>query len=192
MQKPLQISFKNLDKSEHLETLIRDRVDKLEQFYPRLIGCRVVLEKPARSATAKASLAIAIELDVPGRPKIIAKREDDRRDAKGDNLKLISQAFDAAQRQLEDLTRVASRDVKQHENAGETGCIMQVEKLEDHGFVELAQGESLYFSREAVADNRFDDLKPGMVVHVTRAVRESAMGPAASSIRLQTGAQTVG
>ena len=45
MQKPLQITFKNLDKSEHLENLIRERVDKLDQFYPRLIGCRVVLDR---------------------------------------------------------------------------------------------------------------------------------------------------
>jgi len=191
MQKPLQIAFKNLDKSEHLEDLIRERVDKIEQFYPRLIGCRVVLERPARSATAKASLGISVELDVPGRPKIIAKREDDRRDAKGDSLRLINQAFDAAQRQLEDMARVVSRDVKQHESTGETGCIMQIEKLEDHGFVEMAQGDSLYFTRDAVADNRFDELEPGMVVHVTRAVRESSMGPAASSIRLQTGAQSM-
>jgi ribosome-associated translation inhibitor RaiA len=191
MQKPLQITFKNVDKSEHLEAFIRERVEKLDHVYSRLIGCRVVLEAPARSNTAKQTLAIAIELDVPGKPKIVAKRQDERRDAKGDNMKLITQAFDAAQRQLEDLTRVTSRDVKQHESAGETGCIMQVEQLEDHGFVELAQGESLYFSRGAVIDNRFDDLKPGMMVHVTRASRDGTMGPQASSIRLQTGAQSM-
>jgi ribosome-associated translation inhibitor RaiA/cold shock CspA family protein len=191
MQKPLQIAFKNLDKSEHLETLIRERVEKLNQLYPRIIGCRVVLEAPARTATAKAPLAISIEIDVPGRPKIIAKRQDDRRDAKGDNLKHINQAFDAVQRQLEDLTRLSSRDVKAHESAGETGCIMRIEVLEDHGFVELAQGESLYFSRDAVLGNRFEDLKPGMMVHVTRAMRESNMGPQASAIRLQTGVQTM-
>jgi len=191
MQKPLQIAFKNLDKSEHLEILIRDRVDKLEHVYPRLIGCRVVLEAPTRTATAKASLGISIELDVPGRPKIIAKRQDERRDAKGDNLKMINQAFDAAQRQLEDVARVVSRDVKVHESAGETGCIKQIEMLEDHGFVELAQGDSLYFSREAVIGNRFDDLKPGMMVHVTRSASDGNMGPQASAIRLQTGAQSM-
>lgn len=191
MQKPLQIAFKNLDKSEHLESLIRERVEKLDHVYSRLIGCRVVLEAPARSATAKATLAIAIEIDVPGRPKIVAKRHDERRDAKGDNLKVINQAFDAVQRQLEDLERMVSRDVKQHESAGETGCIMQIESQEDHGFVELAQGESLFFNRGAVIDNRFDDLRPGMMVHVTRATRDSSMGPQASAIRLQTGAQSM-
>ncbi|HEX9447961.1 MAG TPA: HPF/RaiA family ribosome-associated protein [Dongiaceae bacterium] len=191
MQKPLQIAFKNLDKSEHLETLIRDRVEKLDQLHPRIIGCRVVLEAPARTATAKAPLAISIEIDVPSRPKIVAKRQDVRRDTKGDHLKHINQAFDAVQRQLEDVARLSSRDVKAHESAGETGCIMQIEMLEDHGFVELAQGESLYFSRDAVLDNRFEDLKPGMMVHVTRAMRESSMGPQAIAIRLQTGAQTM-
>lgn len=191
MQKPLQIAFKNLDKSDRVEALIRERVEKLEHVHPRLIGCRVVLEAPARSATAKASLAISVELDVPGRPKIIAKRQDERRDAKGDNLKLINQAFDAAQRQLEDVARVASHVVKTHESTGETGCIKQIARQEDHGFVELAQGDSLYFSREVVIDNRFDDLKPGMVVHVTRAMRDGSMGPQASAIRLQSGAQSV-
>jgi ribosome-associated translation inhibitor RaiA len=191
MEKPLQIAFKNLDNSPHLETLIRERVDRLERFFPRLIGCRVVVESRHKSSNAKAPLGISVELEVPGRPTIVAKKSDERRDSKGDFLAVVNQVFDAAQRQLEDVARVIARDVKQHEAAGETGCISQIEPLEDYGFVQIREGESLYFTRNAVVDGRFDDIKPGMMVHVTRATTEGPMGPQASSIRLQGAPQSM-
>ncbi|TXH32260.1 MAG: ribosome-associated translation inhibitor RaiA [Rhodospirillaceae bacterium] len=191
MEKPLQIAFRNLDSSPHLETLIRERVDRLERFFPRLIGCRVVVELTSKSANAKSPLGISIELDVPGRPTIFAKKSDERRDAKGDFLAVVNQAFDAAQRQLEDVSRVIARDVKLHEGSGETGCVREVLPLEDYGFVEIREGESLYFTRNAVIDGRFDDIKPGMMVHVTRATTEGPMGPQASSIRLQGAPQSM-
>jgi len=191
MQKPLQISFRNMDSSPHLEGVIRERVSRLERFFPRLIGCRVVIEMPSKSTNAKSPLAISIELDMPGRPTAIVKKSDDRRDAKGDSLAFITNAFEIAERQLGDSSQVASREVKQHEGAGETGCVKEIEPLEDYGFVEITEGESLYFTRKAVVDGRFDELKPGVMVHVTRATTEGPMGPQASSIRLQGAAQSM-
>ncbi len=191
MQKALQISFKNMDSSPHVENMIRDRVERLDRYFPRLIACRVVVELPAKTANAKSPLGISIELDVPGRPTLVVKKSDERRDAKGDNFAVIINAFEVAERQLEDITRVISRDVKQHEGAGETGCVTQLEPLEDYGFVEITEGDSLYFTRNAVVDGRFDQLKRGTMVHVTRAVSEGPMGPQASSIRVQGARQSV-
>ena len=44
MQRPLQISFKGMESSPALEALIRRRVGHLERLYPRMTGCRVVVE----------------------------------------------------------------------------------------------------------------------------------------------------
>ena len=45
-------------------------------------------------------------------------------------------------------------------------------------------GPELYFTRNAVVGDAFDDLEVGMVVHVTRATTEGPLGPQASSVKL--------
>ncbi len=58
MDTPLQIAFKDMEPSEFLEALIRERVDRLETFHDHITGCRVVVETPFRSSeSAKPPLA---------------------------------------------------------------------------------------------------------------------------------------
>ncbi|MEW5943762.1 MAG: HPF/RaiA family ribosome-associated protein, partial [Pseudomonadota bacterium] len=40
MQVPLQITIRDIPPSDALEAHIREKVGKLEQFYPRITGCR--------------------------------------------------------------------------------------------------------------------------------------------------------
>ena len=46
MNTPLQITFHNTDSSEAIETVIRERVAKLEQFYDLITRCRVMFDAP--------------------------------------------------------------------------------------------------------------------------------------------------
>jgi ribosome-associated translation inhibitor RaiA len=46
MQSPLQITTRDIPHSEALESHIRQKVAKLETFYPHIMGCRVVVEVP--------------------------------------------------------------------------------------------------------------------------------------------------
>ena len=43
METPLKITFHNVDQSDAVEALIRNEVDKLERFHPRITGCRVAV-----------------------------------------------------------------------------------------------------------------------------------------------------
>ena len=46
----------------------------VERFHPHIIGCRVVVEAPHRSAEGhNPPIGISVEVDVPARPRIIAK-----------------------------------------------------------------------------------------------------------------------
>ncbi len=44
MQIPLEISFRDVQKTEEIERLIREKVEKLEQICDYMISCRVVVE----------------------------------------------------------------------------------------------------------------------------------------------------
>ncbi|HEX6956664.1 MAG TPA: HPF/RaiA family ribosome-associated protein [Ferrovibrio sp.] len=186
MEKPLQIAFKDTESSEFIENLIRQRVERLERFHRRIIGCRVVVEIPHRSpSSAKLPMGITVEIEVPGRNKIVAKDIEDRHDMKNNNqTAVINRVFDAVQRQLEDMTDIVRGDVKQHDGALETGVVVRLFPEQNYGFIEVKDSPDLYFTRNAMANGDFDDVQVGTIVQVTRATAEGPMGPQASSVRL--------
>ena len=185
MERPLQIAFKNVATSASLEALIRERVERLQRFHPHITGARVVVEIPHRSPEgAKPPLGIAVEVDVPGRAPVIAKGEQERREAKGDNSAVVNRVFEAAERQLEQITAIRKGEVKQHGSAGDTGVVVHLFPEQNYGFIEVKDSPDLYFSRDVCGNGAFEDIKVGSIVHVTRAATEGPMGPQASSVKL--------
>ncbi len=185
MERPLQISFRNMASSDFIEALVRERVERLQRFHPNITGARVVVEVPHRSPEGgKLPIGITVEIDVPGHKPIVAKGEQDRREMKGDHSAIINRVFEAIERQLEQTTSIMNREVKNHGSAGDTGIVVSIFPEQNYGFVEVKDSPDLYFSREVVASGAFDDIKIGTVVHVTRAASEGPMGPQASSVKL--------
>jgi ribosome-associated translation inhibitor RaiA/cold shock CspA family protein len=185
MERALQIAFKNMSSSEFLETLIRERAQRLQRFHSHITGARVVVEVPHRGAEGgKTPIGITVEVDVPNHKPIVAKGEQDRREMKGDQTAVINRVFDVVERQLEQLTAIRKGEVKNHGSAGDTGVVVRLFPEQSYGFVEVKDSPDLYFSRDVVAAGAFDDIKVGTVVHVTRAASEGPMGPQASSVKL--------
>lgn len=185
MERPLQIAFKNVESSASLETLIRERVERLQRFHPNITGARVVVEVPHRSPEgAKPPLGIAVEIDVPGRSPVIAKGQQERREVKGDSSAIVNRVFEAVERQLEQITAIRKGEVKQHGSAGDTGVVVRLFREQNYGFIEVKDSPDLYFSRDVVGNGSFEEMKVGSIVHVTRASTEGPMGPQASSVKL--------
>lgn len=188
MQRPLQLVFRDMEKSPHLENAIRARVSRLDHFHPNIIGCRVVVEVPHRSAAgAKPELALSVEVEIAGRPLIVAKDSETRREAKNDQLAVVTHVFQAVERQLHGSADILNRDVKTSASGGETGMIVRLFPDQNYGFVEVRGSPDLYFTRNAVAGDKFDRLAVGTMVHVTRATAEGPMGPQASSVAVLDG-----
>jgi ribosomal subunit interface protein len=108
MKIPLQVSFHGVEHSDALYNAIRDKLDKLERYYDRIVSCRVVLELDARRKQHGKQLTLRIQLKVPG-SEIAVTREH------GEEIQVaLREAFDAARRQLEDYAREQRGDVKRH------------------------------------------------------------------------------
>jgi hypothetical protein len=184
MDTPLQIAFKDMQSSEFLEGLIRERVARLEHFHGHIVSCRVVVETPHRSAKGvKPALGIAVEVSVPGANTLVAKEVDQRRDSKMDLAGFVNRAFEHIERQLADRQKIQRGAVKAHEANGETGRVIRLFPEQNYGFIEVAGAPYLYFTRNAVLGTSFDDLTVGAMVRVTLATIEGPMGPQASSVR---------
>jgi len=109
MQLPLQIAVRNTTISDDVKAVIRDYASKLEQFYPRMTGCRVLVEVPQRHRVGTPLMYnVRLDLTVPGAEIVI------NRQPRGDVLTAVQDAFDAAARRLQDFARRQRGDVKQH------------------------------------------------------------------------------
>jgi ribosome-associated translation inhibitor RaiA len=185
MERPLQITFKAMDTSPALEALIRERVGRLQTLYPRLIGCRVVVEVPHRgSETAKVPIAVAVEADVPGRGIVVGKDQEERREAKEDHTAALNNAFAAVERQLDKIADIRNREATAPATDGQSGMVVRLFPEQSYGFIEIDNSPELYFTRNAVVGGDFEELEVGMMVQVTPATDEGPMGPQASSVRL--------
>lgn len=107
-----QITFRNLDTSESVKEQITRRVAELEQFFDRIVDCKVVVEASHRHRRGRL-YHVAITLFVPG-AEIVANRDPSERHAHEDIHVAVRDAFDAARRQLEDYVRRTRGEVKHH------------------------------------------------------------------------------
>ncbi len=115
MPVPLQIVFHEVDRSEALDSHIREKTTKLESFHPNLISCHVSVEQPHRHKHQGKLFNVRISLHVPGGELVV------NRDEHQDVYVALRDAFDAARRQLEEHARRMRGDVKLHQRrAGET------------------------------------------------------------------------
>ena len=119
MQIPLQITIRDVEHSEALETHIRGKVEKLEEFFKSIISCRVVVEMPHKHHHQGKQFNVRLDIGVPGSEIVV------NRDHAEDIYVALRDAFDAAKRQLEDYARKIRGDIKTHEprrtSEGEAG-----------------------------------------------------------------------
>src|SRR3990172_9947593 len=108
MQIPLQVTFRDMPQSDAVETRIREKADKLERYYDRIMACRVVVEMPQRHKHQGKLHSIRIDLTVPG-VELVANHAQHE-----DVYVALRDAFTAITRQLEDFVRRQRGEVKTH------------------------------------------------------------------------------
>ena len=174
MEQPLQITAHNLALSQDVEAVIRREVAKLEQFYPRIINCRVLLDAEHRFPAGEVvAYGVRIDLTVPngGLPTTRQTHEE--------LLTAVQRAFDASRRQLEDHARIQRGEVGAPEVTPH-GRVRLLFPWEGYGFLETADGREVYFHRNSVQDGAFDRLEVGLEVRFVEEPGEK--GPQATTV----------
>lgn len=119
-----------------------------------------------------------VELIVPER-EIVVRREPGEHHAHEDLHVAIRDAFDAAQRQLQDYAREMRGEVKAHA-APTIGTIVRV--FPDYGFLVTDTGDEVYLHRNAVLGRGFDQLNAADKVRYVIHEGEGEQGPQASTV----------
>ena len=180
MQLPLQITFRHMPASAALEARIRQRAEELDQFYGRIVACRVVVECQNRRHLQGNLFEVRIDLTVPGR-EIAIGRDRGANHAHEDAHVAVRDAFDAARRALEDHVRRRRGEAKLHA-VPDHGRVARLLPERDCGFIVTPSGEEIYFHRNSVAGEAYDKLEIGSEVRFVAQLDESANGPQASTV----------
>jgi ribosomal subunit interface protein len=181
MQIPLHVDFQNLDPSEFIEKRIRERADRLERYFQRIIGCHVTIEAPHRHHHKGNVYRVRIVVHVPGEEIVVSRFPGDIQ-AHTDVCVAIRDSFDAAERQLEAHAQKKRGEVKTHQEPIQ-GHISQLFVGDGYGFIVTTDGQEVYFHRNSVVEADFEALNQGQGVRLVIAEAESAHGPQASTVQ---------
>ena len=175
----LDLTFRDI--SPHEETAkaeIKKRAKKLSRMYSPIMNCRVVVEASHKHKSHGQHFIVSIELNTP-RKKIVVNREKHKRRSHEDINVAIRDAFDAAERMIEDYAQEKRGKVKQHEMPPH-GRVSRIFPEEDYGIIETSTGDEVYFHRNSVLEGVFEKLEPGSEVRFH--LEQGEKGPQASTV----------
>lgn len=181
MAKPVEIVFRNTERSAAVEETVRERAQGLTKAYDRLMSCRVVVEKLGRNQPKGSQFRARIDLKLPGQMLVVGRAAASN-PTHDDVYQAVRQAFEAAERRLQNFARRRRGDVKTHEPPPH-GRVAKLFPTEGYGFIRMADGQEVYFHRNAVVGEAFDRLEVGAEVRVSVHDDESEKGAQAGSVR---------
>lgn len=189
MDTNLEIAFHNMAPIPEIETYIRERAEKLERLYDRMVGMRVAVEHQHRQHRTGNIYDVHIELMVPGNDLVVSRQPHKAKEryANPDVRTSVRDAFEAAERQLKDYKAKQRNEVKTHEPEV-PGRIAELSPAEDHGFLVTGTGTRLYFHRNSCQNVSLEDLKTGDPVKYIETLGDT--GPTAAKVWRAAGADT--
>lgn len=177
---PFQITFLDFAESDAIWIAIQKRVEKLEQFYDRIVKCEVTISLPHRHRHAARLYRIQIRIFLPGNDVIIT-RKPTQNEAYRDAYVAIRDTFNAAERLIQKKVHILRRMTKTHQNDSHpVGKISKLFSHEGYGFIATNDGREFYFNEKSIINKKFSLLKIGQKVRFSEELGEK--GPQATSL----------
>ncbi len=181
MKIPLEITWRNLDKDESLDRLIREKAGKLEQVCDYLSSCRVAIER-AQHEHAGLPYRVRIDLTVPPGHELAVTRAPGKADKHEPLPTVIRNTFAAARRQLKKLVERQRGEVKSHPEQEVMGVVIRLFRDDGYGFIKSTDGQEIYFHRNSVLNGGYDRLEIGTGVRFVSTMGEK--GPQATTVQI--------
>jgi ribosomal subunit interface protein len=143
MKVALQVTFRDMPRSDAVEAEIRRRAAKLEDFCDRIMSCRVTVETPGAHKHQGKLFAVHVDVKVPGEEIASTRRQENE-----DVYVAIRDAFEAVRRRLEDYMQRSRGETKRHEPLLRGRVVRLFD--DGHGFIEDGEGNEYYFDEAGV------------------------------------------
>jgi ribosome-associated translation inhibitor RaiA len=157
MKQPLQIRFLGLEPSDAVESAARSKADKLDQFCPDIMSCRVTIELANKHQHQGRAFAVRVDVTVPGHELVVDRVHDE------DVYVALREAFDDMRRQVEDAVR-RTRGLEKVHAIPLHGEVVRFADEGRSGFIVTPNGDEYWFGPDNVAGVPFEHLEIGTPV----------------------------
>lgn len=185
MQFPPEIAFRGFEPDEWLKDTVRREIDRLDDYFDRIVGCRVMVELPHQRREEGNPYHVRIELSVPGRNLVVSRSPKARERERETQMTALDEAFGAMRRRLEDYARELRGDVKRKREPAH-GRVWQLypggAPGERYGFIRTPDGSDVYFHENSLLGTGFDRIEVGAEVRFHE--EQGVEGPQASTVRV--------
>ncbi len=182
MQIPLEISYRDVNKTDKLENLIREKTDKLEKICDHITSCHIAIEKPQKFLNYGSPYRIRIDIRIPPGHEVVVKREPGEGSMDDSLFSVVRDAFEAAKRKTQELCKIQRNKTKAHPAQETVAIVSEVHHENGYGFIKTLNGRDIYFHKNSVLHNEFDKLKTGTGVRFFE--EQGAKGPQASTVQI--------
>jgi cold shock CspA family protein len=180
MNRPVEVTFRNVPRVEPIETVVRHEAAKLERYSKKIIGCRVAIERPQRFQRQGNPYRVRLYISAASRRPVVVSREPVHSEMHDDLRTIVIGAFKAARRQLQSMIQQQRGDDKPpHEPRA---LVVRLFPEPGYGFIKTPNGEELYFHRNSVLHGDFERLAVGTEVRFEES--EGEKGPQASTVQI--------
>ncbi len=109
-----EISYRGVNKTDALESLIAEKITKLEQVYDQISSCHIALERPHDHPESGSPYRVRIDITVPESREVVVDKSPDDGTQYPPLEAVIRDAFEAATRQLRELNQQQHNHMKTH------------------------------------------------------------------------------
>ncbi|MBE9169149.1 HPF/RaiA family ribosome-associated protein [Pleurocapsales cyanobacterium LEGE 06147] len=183
MKVPAEISYREVEKTEALDSLIHEKLAKLEKFCDHISSCHVAIEKIHDRPKTGSPYRVRLDITVPPGHEIAAVSNPDEGNQYEPLEAVIRDAFEAARRQLVKLNEKQHDRVKVHPQQEMKAVVTKLFPEQGYGFLKTTDtGREIYFQRNSVANDDFDRIEIGTGVQYSEI--EGEMGPQATTVQI--------
>ncbi len=183
MKVPLEITYRDVEKNNEIDELIRRKAEKLEQVCGHLVSCRVAIEQPQKAQSRGRPYRVRIDMRVPPGHELVVSSDPNRGDMHQPLEAVVRQTFETARRQLQQLVDKQRGHVKQHPDQQVQALVHVIFPEQNYGFIQDPEGQEIYFHRNAVLNGDFEKLRVGMGVRYVAVMGEK--GPQATTVQIE-------
>jgi cold shock CspA family protein len=124
----------------------------------------------------------------PGQNVVVTREPGNDRKIQNPLPSVIREAFKVAERQLKEINKLQKVDTKIHPQQSAGAYIQQLFKDDGYGFIRDFDGRDIFFHRNSVVNDEFDNLKIGTTVSFNEVTGDK--GPQASTVKIVDSSST--
>jgi cold shock CspA family protein/ribosome-associated translation inhibitor RaiA len=160
MQREPVIIWRNIQRSEAVDAIIRKRIDAIEKFCPGAVGLRITLDAPQKPRHAGRGFDVRLHLEVPG-PDLDVARTVRHGHAAADIVRAVNATFTALEKRIKESHRILDGQEVKHHPVLLHGEIVEIEPELGYGFLRADDGREVYFQKDGLVAGDWKGLEVG-------------------------------